>query len=181
VIEGAADAAASQDMDCLLFGAPLLLRNLSVSGRRKLPGKHEYVEVEPEYVSLEGALSSLGVSRRQLVWMGILIGTDFDEGVKGIGPKKAQRIVKECRTLDEAAQMAGAADQLALFELVEKFFLSPPVEKGMKAKAGKLDSEGVVEFLLKRDFSEERVRRTCANMEKSMKETGAQAKLGSWQ
>jgi len=182
VIEGAADAAASQDMDCLLFGAPLLLRNLSVGGRRKMPGRNDYVEIEPEFIELQSALDTLGVSRQQLVWMGILIGTDFDEGVKGIGPKKALKIVHECRTLREAAEKAGAADEMALFESVEYFFLNPPVEKGAKVQAERMDKDKIVKFLCGRhDFSEERVMRTCSAAEKSMKETGAQTRLGSWQ
>ena len=182
VIEGAADAAASQDMDCLLFGAPLLLRNLSVSGRRKLPGRSEYVEVEPEFIELADVLSTLGISRQQLIWAGILIGNDFDEGVKGIGPKKALKIVKECKTISEAAHKAGAQSELPLFESVEQFFLSPPVEKGLRVEFGKMDTDAVVKFLCgSHDFSEERVRRTCGSVEKSMKENGAQTRLGNWQ
>jgi flap endonuclease-1 len=182
VIEGSADAVASQDMDCLLFGAPLLLRNLSVGGRRKLPGKNDYVEVEPEFIRLDDALGALGISRQQMVWMGMLIGTDFDEGVRGIGPKKALKIVRECKSLREAAQKAGAADELELFEAVEHFFLHPPVEKDVKAQPGRMDKEAVARFLCgKRDFSEERVARTCNAAEKAMEETGAQTRLGSWQ
>ncbi|MEK7256520.1 MAG: flap endonuclease-1, partial [Bacteroidota bacterium] len=105
-IEGTADAVASQDMDCLLFGAPMLLRNLSIGGRRKLPGKNEYVDVEPEFIALESVLSSLALSRQQLIWMGMLVGTDFDEGVRGIGPKKAIKIVRESKSLSEAAEKA---------------------------------------------------------------------------
>jgi len=182
VIEGTADAAASQDMDCLLFGAPLLLRNLSVGGRRKMPGRNDYVEIAPEFIELQSALDALGVDRRQLVWMGILIGTDFDEGVKGIGPKKALKIVRECKSLREAAEKAGAADEMPLFEAVEHFFLSPPVDKGVKVPAERMEQEKIVKFLCgKHDFSEERVSRTCAAAEKSMKETGAQTRLGPWQ
>jgi len=182
VIEGTADAAASQDMDCLLFGAPLLLRNLSVGGRRKMPGRNDYVEIEPEFIELQSALDALGVTRQQLVWMGILIGTDFDEGVKGIGPKKAHKIVRECKTLREAAEKAGAVDEMPLFEAVEHFFLEPPVEKGVKVASEKMDREKIVSFLCgKHDFSEERVSRTCSAAEKKMKEVGAQTRLGSWQ
>ncbi len=180
-IEGTADAVASQDMDCMLFGAPLLLRNLSIGGKRKMPGKNEFVEVQPEYIELQAALDSLGVDRQKLVWMGILVGTDFDEGVNGVGPKKALKIVKECSSLSEAAQKAGAADQLALFEAVESFFLSPPVHKNLQVSFGSMDTGGLMKFLCsKHDFSEERVRRTYESTGKQMKEKGAQTTLGSW-
>ncbi len=181
VIEGTADAVASQDMDCLLFGAPLLLRNLSIGGRRKLPGRNEYVDVEPEFIELKSALATLGMSREQLIWMGILIGTDFDEGVKGIGPKKAYKIVKECNSIEEATKAAGAEEQLELFKAVEAFFLHPPVAQKAHVQFSKMDKAGLVEFLCKKhDFSEERVVRTVDGAEKKMKETGAQTKLGSW-
>jgi flap endonuclease-1 len=181
-IEGTVDAVASQDIDCLLFGAPLLLRNLSIGGRRKIPGRNEYVEVEPEFIELGKVLDFYGVTRKQLIWMGMLVGTDFDEGVKGVGPKKALKIVKESQSLSEAVQKAGAEGQLALFEDVERFFLEPPVKKGVVVKAGQMNADGLVEFLCgKHDFSEERVRRTCDSVEKKMKETGAQTRLGSWQ
>jgi len=182
VIEGTADAVASQDMDCLLFGAPLLLRNLSIGGRRKIPGRNEYVDVEPEFIALKDALHALAISREQLIWMGILVGTDFDEGVKGIGPKKALKIVKESKSLKEAAEKADAMGDLQLFESVEHFFLHPPVQKNVKVKFGKMDCDKLTRFLCgEHDFSEERVRRTCENVEKKMDEVGAQTKLGSWQ
>jgi len=180
-IEGSVDAVASQDMDCLLFGAPLLLRNLSVGGRRKLPGRNEYVEVEPEFISLSSALSTLGLSREQLVWMGILVGTDFDDGVDGIGPKKALKIVKECRTLEEACEKTNARENLEAYKIVEAFFLSPPVKQKAHVQFGKIDRQGIVDFLCaKHDFSEERVTRTIDNVEKKMKEVGGQTKLGGW-
>ncbi|VVC02333.1 Flap endonuclease 1 [uncultured archaeon] len=180
-LEGTVDAVASQDIDCLLFGAPLLLRNLSIGGRRKLPGRHEYVEITPEYVSLNDLLSELKITREQLIWMGILVGTDFDEGVKGIGPKKAHKIVLDCTSLSQAAEKAGALDQLPLFESVEHFFLNPPVKKDVKIEFGRFDKEKIAAFLCgKHDFSEERVKRTCDAVEKSMKEVGAQTRLGNW-
>jgi len=182
VIEGTADAVASQDYDCLLFGAPLLLRNLSIGGRRKLPGKSEYVDVQPEFIALEDALSTLGITRQQLIWMGILVGTDFDEGVKGIGPKKALKIVKESKSMKEAAEKANAAGELGLFRTVEEFFLHPPVQKNVKVKFGKMDGDKLIRFLCgEHDFSEERVRHTCESAGKKMEEIGAQTKLGSWQ
>ncbi|MCX8175217.1 MAG: flap endonuclease-1 [Candidatus Micrarchaeota archaeon] len=181
VIEGSADAVASQDYDCLLFGAPLLLRNLSVGGRRKISGRQEWIDVQPEFVSLSEVLSFLGITRKQLVWMGILSGTDFDEGVHGIGPKKALKIVRESSSLAEAVGKAGAQEKLPLFESVEHFFLNPPAEKGVKVAFGKPDEEKIVRFLVERhDFSEERVRRTCESVRKRMEEAGAQTRLDSW-
>ncbi|MEM4691191.1 MAG: flap structure-specific endonuclease, partial [Desulfurococcaceae archaeon] len=66
VINGDAWATASQDYDSLLFGSPRLLRNLTISGKRKLPGREEYIEVKPEIIELDNLLKELGIKRDQL-------------------------------------------------------------------------------------------------------------------
>ncbi|MDE1798469.1 MAG: flap endonuclease-1 [Candidatus Micrarchaeota archaeon] len=93
VNRGLAWAAASQDYDSLLFGSPRLVRNLSTSGRRKLPRRNEYVDITPELLELDAVLTSASINRYQLIWMGMLVGTDFNAGVRGIGPKKALKLV----------------------------------------------------------------------------------------
>ncbi|MEM2034545.1 MAG: hypothetical protein QXL42_00195, partial [Candidatus Caldarchaeum sp.] len=70
--KGVVYASGSQDMDSLLFGSPRLVRNLSVVGRRKLPRRNEYVVVEPEIIHLDKLLTSLGISRDQLIDIGLL-------------------------------------------------------------------------------------------------------------
>ena len=86
---------ASQDIDALLFGTPRLVRNLTLSGRRKLPGKDVYVSISPELFELDDILASLEINREQLIEMSILVGTDYNKGVKGIGPKKSFEDDKE--------------------------------------------------------------------------------------
>jgi flap endonuclease-1 len=78
VKNGDAYAVGSQDFDCLLVGSPVLVRNLTSSGRRKLPGKEAYVQVYPRQIRLKQNLKSLGIKHKQLVDMAILIGTDFN-------------------------------------------------------------------------------------------------------
>src|SRR3989344_4480597 len=57
--EGDVHAVASQDFDSLLFGGPRLIRNLTLSGKRKLPNKPVYVDVEPELIDLQETLKEL--------------------------------------------------------------------------------------------------------------------------
>src|SRR5437879_965095 len=118
-------AAASQDFDSLLFGSPRLVKNLAISGRRKLPRKEAYVEVHPEEISLEATLSNLGITRQQLVDMGLLIGTDFNEGVKGIGPKKALALIKKHGSLEGVLAELGV--DIESKDEVRKIFLVPNV------------------------------------------------------
>jgi flap endonuclease-1 len=128
VRDGAANAVGSQDFDCLLFGAPTLARNLAVSGRRKLPGRDAFVTVVPEVFDLEENLAALGITRGQLIDVGLLVGTDFNEGVKGYGPKKALKLVKEHHRLEEACAAKGIEVPPYAAE-IRAFFEKPPTVK----------------------------------------------------
>lgn len=99
-LKGAVFASASQDFDSLLFGAPKLVRNLTITGKRKVPRKNIYREVKPEIIELNTVLSALGITREQLIDIGILIGTDFNEGIKNVGPKKALKYIKTYGNLE---------------------------------------------------------------------------------
>ncbi|WP_293032480.1 flap endonuclease-1 [Natronococcus sp.] len=76
VKRGDADYVGSEDYDALLFGAPLTLRQLTSKG-------------DPELMDLEATLERHDLTLEQLIDAAILIGTDFNEGVSGIGPKTA--------------------------------------------------------------------------------------------
>lgn len=102
--KGDVHATGSQDFDSILFGSTRLLRNITISGRRKLPGKHQYTTVHIEEITLEEMLERLEITREQLVDMAILMGTDFNEGIKGIGPKKSLKLLKEYGTLEKVME-----------------------------------------------------------------------------
>src|SRR5215510_15478296 len=87
-------AAASKDYDCLLFGAPRLLRFLTISGKEFLPSKASFRPLTPELIDSAGMLENYGITRAQLIDLAILVGTDFNDGIKGIGPKKALKLVQ---------------------------------------------------------------------------------------
>ena len=83
-------ASLSQDADSLLFGCPLVVKNLTLSGRKKIPNKLAYDQINPELISLGDTLNDLGINQDQLIIVGMLVGTDYDiDGIKGIGPKTA--------------------------------------------------------------------------------------------
>ena len=89
-------AVVSQDFDTLMLGCPLTVRNLSIQGRKKVPGTLRYTTVKPELVKLTDNLNKLGIDIEQMIVLGILVGTDYNPGgIKGIGPKTALKLVKE--------------------------------------------------------------------------------------
>jgi flap endonuclease-1 len=108
--EGTVDGVASQDHDSLLFGAPLLVRNVTISGRRRLPSKNVFIDVEPESISLAETLHDLQLTREQLVDLGILVGTDFNpDGFKGVGPARALKFLRTYGSLEKVEPLRGSS------------------------------------------------------------------------
>ncbi len=165
--QGIVSAVASQDFDSLLFGAPRLIRNLSLTERRKLPGKNIYMKTEVEDYSLDKNLSMLGITRRKLVVIGMLVGTDFNPGIKGIGPKKALKLV---RSKDEEQIM----EEYGLPHEILEFFLYPPYRE-VEIPDARPDYDRLLEFLLDREFSRERVEKVINQLRK-----GRNASLSRW-
>lgn len=161
VKKGDAYAVGSQDFDCLLFGAPLLIRNLTSSGRRKLPNKKAYVKVTPELIRLKPGLKSLNILHQQLVDMAILIGTDFNEGIKGYGPKKSLSLIKKTGNVENGLAIIGGSDCPTLGEIKEirNIFLHPQITDDYSLKWSKPDNEAVLKILCdKHQFSTERIK-----------------------
>lgn len=179
---GDADYCASQDYDSLLFGAPKLVRNVTISGRRKLPGKAVFIEVIPEVVVLEDVLRECGITREQLVDVGILIGTDFNpEGVKGLGPKTALKLIKEHGNLENSLSYLKNAEFPAEPQRIREIFLYPKVTDNYRIVWKEPDVEGVIDFICRqRDFSEDRVRKALEKMQKGTERLKGKTTLERW-
>jgi len=150
-------AAGSKDYDSLLFGAPRLIRFLAVASSEFLPSTGRFRAVAPEVLDLDENLRSLGLSREQLIDVAILIGTDFDEGVKGIGPKTAVKRIHEWGSLDYAPADVRA-ELPSQLDAIREFFLNPPVTESVDLAPRPLNASGVLRFLCdERDFSPGRV------------------------
>ena len=175
-MKGDARYTGSQDFDSLLFGAPRLVRNLTITGKRKLPGKNVYVTVTPESIELSNVLESLEITREQLIEIGILVGTDFNTGVKGIGPKKALKLVKD-NGIDSALELL---DEYIKYEHVKEFFLHPDVTDDYKLKWNKPDDDYITEFLCdQHDFSRERVEKVVEKLSTAY-HSSSQMSLSRW-
>ena len=150
-------AAASKDYDCLLFGAPRLLRFLTISGKEFLPSKGVSRPIIPEVVDTPAMLAAYEITREQLIDLAILVGTDFNDGVKGVGPKKALKLVQQFGSIDHMPSeiREAAGENVAA---IRQIFLSPDVTENVTIEFGRPDFRGVIQFLCEeREFSRERV------------------------
>jgi len=170
---GKAYAAVSQDYDALLFGGKRLCRNITISGKRKLPGKNLYQEIEPEEILLDEVLGSLNITREQLVDIGILVGTDFDpDGFRGYGPVKALKAIKQYGSLEKIPDIEKNLKTID-YNTIREIFLKPKVLEDFDISFKSVDGEGLLSFLCDvHEFSEERILNTI----KKLKETGAEKK-----
>ena len=179
VEKGHAFAVGSQDVDSLLFGTPRLIRNLSITGKRKLPRQEKWIEIKPEIIELERTLSGLGLSREQLIIVGMLVGTDYAPGIKGVGPKTALKIVKENKTLGKVLKNVDWSSDVDPHRIYE-FFLKPPIFEKYSIEWREPDRDKIMELMVeKHDFSMERIEKAVDKLMEIKKE-GTQVSLGEW-
>ncbi|KAG2009651.1 flap endonuclease-1 [Coprinopsis cinerea AmutBmut pab1-1] len=88
-------AAGSEDMDTLTFNAPILFRHLTFSEAKKQPISE---------INLEAALKGLDMDMSQFVDLCILLGCDYLEPIKGVGPKSALKLIREFGGLKEVVE-----------------------------------------------------------------------------
>jgi flap endonuclease-1 len=161
-------AAASQDYDSILFGAKRLVRNLTISGKRKVPNRNAYVDVELEIFEHERVLKETGLTHEQLVDVGILIGTDFNPGgFLGIGPKTALKLIQENGRLEKVEKVKHLLHEVP-YEEIRSIFLNPEVPRIEKIDFGEVNREKVLDFLcVGKSFSADRVSSTLDKLQKS--------------
>jgi len=166
---GQAFASASQDFDSVLFGAKILVRNFTNSGRRKIPNRNTYIEIEPEIIDYDKTLAELGLTREEIVDVGILIGTDFNpDGFERIGPKTALKMIKEYSKLEKIPKIQ---DELAGIDYnqIRKIFLEPEVKEVSEIVFDKIDYEGITNYLVgERSFSPDRVQTSLNRLKKAI-------------
>ncbi|RAP45111.1 MAG: flap endonuclease-1 [Methanosphaera sp. rholeuAM6] len=159
-------AVVSQDYDCLQFGATRMLKNFKLSASSK----------NMEIISLQKTLDDLQLTRQQMVDVAMLVGTDFNDGVYGIGPKKGIKLIQKYGTLEVALEKLDKTIEVDPNEIRE-IFLNPDVITDYNIKFTAPKKDRLIDFLCgDHDFGEER---TIAAIDKLKKETG-QTSLNQW-
>ncbi|MFH1456452.1 MAG: flap endonuclease-1 [archaeon] len=168
-------AAVSQDFDTLLYGTPRLLRSLTLSTKKRMPSGG-YVKVTPELIELKEVLKELELDQKQLIVLSILVGTDYNiGGVKGIGPKKALKLVQSGQKFEKIfEELDPSFDWKEIYDVFDKM----PIEKEYDLKFTEPDDEEIKKILVdKHEFSEERVNSTLERLRPKPKD---QQDLKKW-
>ncbi len=179
-IKGHVWAASSKDYDSLLFGAPNLLRYLTISGREFLPSKGTSRPLEPELIELNKLLASYGITREQLVDIALLIGTDFNEGIKGIGPKSALSLIQKHGSIEGLPSGIGSKMEDQNHEAVRGIYLQPEVTSDYTVEYAEMNEDKLFRFLCEeRDFSRSRVETVVQRM-RAFHKKRRQVELKEW-
>jgi len=169
VDKGDAFATVSEDYDSLLYGSLRLVKNLTITGRKKQKDKLSYEIISPAIVDLSENLKHLNINREQLIVIAMLVGTDFNVGgIKGIGPKKAYDLVKthkmDFNAIFKEINWQDSFD--VKWEDVFDLIKNMPVKNNYKLRWEDLDKKKIMELLIeKHDFSEARVESTLSKLE----------------
>jgi flap endonuclease-1 len=172
VEKGDAWACASQDYDTLLFGGERLIRNFAISRSKKV--RDTTVTLDIEYISLTKFLKNFEINREQLIEMGILIGTDFFPGIKGIGQKTALDLIKKYKSLEnmmkQKAIHGGQELQIEsdVIKELKNIFLNPEIEKDYQiSKLKGINYEKLEELLVEEhNFSKNRINNALERLRK---------------
>jgi flap endonuclease-1 len=172
-------ACASQDYDSLLFGAKRLIRNLTISGKRKVPNRNVYVDIEPEIIQQQQLLNETGLNLEQLVDVGIMIGTDFNPGgIPRIGPKTALKLVQEYSKLEKIEKIEDSVINIP-YEEIREIFLKQETPKVDNIEFNEINYNALINFLcVEKNFSATRVNTSLDKLKKSI--TNRNQSLERW-
>jgi flap endonuclease-1 len=170
-------AAASEDMDTLTFDSPVLLRHLTFSEQRKEPIQE---------IHLDKVLEGLEMKREQFIDLCILLGCDYVDPIKGIGPSTALRLIREHKDLEGVVAHFNAGTKYVVpedwpYKDARTLFLEPDVRSAddplCDFKWEAPDVEGLIKFLVEeKGFNEDRVKSGADKLKKNLK-TAQQSRL----
>uniref|UniRef100_A0A1A9WIS1 Flap endonuclease 1 n=1 Tax=Glossina brevipalpis TaxID=37001 RepID=A0A1A9WIS1_9MUSC len=149
-------ATATEDMDALTFGSGILLRHLTFSEARKMPVKE---------ISYTKVLDGFGLTSREFIDLCILLGCDYCDGIRGIGPKRATELMNSCKDIETILEKIDRKKYIVPedwnYQVARELFINPEVADPLtlEFKWIEPDEEGLVKFLCgDRQFNEDRVR-----------------------
>ncbi|MHA1791503.1 MAG: flap endonuclease-1 [Promethearchaeota archaeon] len=172
---------ASQDYDCFLFGATRLLRNLTQQKSIRRMGR--VIPIEMQRYDLTEVLSRLEISHEQLVDLGILLGTDFNNKIPGVGEITALKLIKKHGSIEKIYESKPGFEEhlpMSLVQQVRKIFNEPEVTKEYDIKFKNMKFSSIIEYLCdEKDFNKERIKGRLIKLKKVL-EKKRQSRLDSF-
>jgi flap endonuclease-1 len=168
---------ATEDMDALTFGANILLRHMTFSEARKMPVQE---------IHYEKVLKGLELEPNEFIDLCILMGCDYCDTIRGVGPKRAFELIKSHKSIEEIIKNIDKKKfdipENWNYERARELFKEPEITdvNSMELKWIAPDEDGLVKYLCgDKQFNEDRVRAGAQKIQKSLK-TATQGRLDSF-
>lgn len=150
-------ATGTEDMDSLTFGSDVVLRHLTFSEARKMPIKEYHYD---------RILQGLELSNDEFIDLCILLGCDYCESIRGIGPKRAIDLIKQYKSIDEIMKNIDLKKYTIpenwMYKEARELFKNPEVATAeeVELKWSEPKEEELIDYMVnKKGFNEDRIRR----------------------
>ncbi|KAF5275091.1 hypothetical protein FQA39_LY07028 [Lamprigera yunnana] len=165
VRSGKVYATATEDMDALTFGSNILLRHLTVSEARKLPIQE---------IHLDKILEGMNITHHEFIDLCILLGCDYTNSIRGIGPKRAIEFITQHKTIENILENIDVNKYTPPeewnYQAARELFTNPEITDPttIDLKWNDPDEEGLVKFLCgDKQFNEDRIRNGAKKLMKA--------------
>ncbi|KAG1685475.1 Flap endonuclease 1 [Nymphon striatum] len=170
-------ATATEDMDSLTFGSNVLLRHLTFSEARKMPIKE---------FNLNRVLEGLDLTQEEFIDLCILLGCDYCDSIKGIGPKRAIELIRQHKSIDNILKVLDKKKYIVsenwAYAEARNLFKEPEVSVSddITLKWNEPDEEELVKYMCEeKGFSEDRIRNGVKKL-KNSRNGSTQGRLDSF-
>lgn len=158
-------ATGTEDMDSLTFGSDVVLRHLTFSEARKMPIKEYHYDK---------ILQELELTKEEFIDLCILLGCDYCESIRGIGPKRAMDLIKQYKNIDEILKHIDTKKYTVpedwMYKEARELFINPEVAKpeDTELKWTEPNEEGLIEYMVKqKGFNEDRIKNGVKKLTKA--------------
>ncbi|CAH1779380.1 unnamed protein product [Owenia fusiformis] len=170
-------AVGTEDMDALTFGTSVLLRHLTFSEARKMPIKEFHLRL---------VLEGLDMSEEEFIDLCILLGCDYCDSIRGIGPKRAVELVKQHKNIETILKNIDTKKYTIpedwMYKEARRLFKEPDVTAGadVELKWTAPKEEELIKYMCEeKGFNEDRIRNGIKKI-KSSRTGSTQGRLDSF-
>ncbi|OEU20030.1 PIN domain-like protein [Fragilariopsis cylindrus CCMP1102] len=154
-------ATGTEDMDALTFATPILIRKMTFANQAAKGAKIQQMNYKK-------AVEGLELTHEQFVDLCILMGCDYCDTIKGIGPKTALKLIKEHGSIEKIIPALQDEKPVPAYVLARELFFNHEVDTDVELKWTAPKKEELTKFLVEEaGFNADRVKASIEKLDKA--------------